>query len=73
VWLTQHGYAVASFDYRLSGEAKFPAQIHDCKGAIRFLRAHASDYGYKPDCMAASGASAGGHLAALVATSRDVT
>jgi acetyl esterase/lipase len=64
VWLTQHGYAVASVDYRLSGEAKFPAQIYDFKGAIRFLRAHAREYGYEPDCMAASGTSAGGHLAA---------
>ena len=45
-WLTGHGYAVASINYRLTDQAIFPAQIHDCKGALRWLRAHAEKYGY---------------------------
>jgi acetyl esterase/lipase len=64
--LTDHGFAVASIDYRLSPEAKFPAQVHDIKAAIRFLRAHAAEYGLDGERVAIAGASAGGHLAALV-------
>ena len=45
-WLTQEGFAVASVSYRFSDVAKFPAQIHDVKAAVRWLRAHAPDYGY---------------------------
>ena len=45
-WLAEHGYAVASIDYRLSDQALFPAQIHDCKGALRWLRAHAAEYDF---------------------------
>ncbi|WP_221029063.1 alpha/beta hydrolase fold domain-containing protein [Actomonas aquatica] len=67
------GYAVASLNYRLSQHATFPAQIEDCKAAIRWLRAHAADYGIDPDHVAVGGSSAGGHLAALVGTSGDVT
>ncbi|MDZ4289960.1 MAG: alpha/beta hydrolase [Prosthecobacter sp.] len=59
------GYAVASVDYRLSPIAPFPAQIHDIKAAVRFLRARAGDYGFDPTRMAIAGSSAGGHLAAL--------
>ena len=44
-WLVEHGFAVASIGYRLSDQAIFPAQIHDCKGAIRWLRAHAEQGG----------------------------
>ncbi|QDU39339.1 Carboxylesterase NlhH [Maioricimonas rarisocia] len=65
-WLVEKGYAVASIDYRLSPVARFPAQIHDCKAAIRFLRAQQSEYGYNADRIAVAGSSAGGHLAALV-------
>jgi acetyl esterase/lipase len=61
-----NGFALASLDFRQSGEAPFPAMIHDIKGAIRFLRAHAGDYGYNPDRIAITGESSGGHLAALV-------
>ncbi|MEW4487888.1 alpha/beta hydrolase [Thalassoglobus sp. JC818] len=64
--LIDKGYAIASVDYRLSPVARFPAQIHDIKAAIRFLRAHASKYGYDPQSIAIAGASAGGHLVALV-------
>jgi acetyl esterase/lipase len=66
------GYAVASISYRLSQDAKFPAQIHDCKAAIRWLRAHAKAYNLDPDHIAAWGVSAGGHLSALLATTGDV-
>lgn len=63
------GYAVASIDYRLSGEAAWPAQMHDCKAAVRWLRAHAADYGLDPDRFGASGSSAGGHLATFLGVS----
>ena len=56
------GYAVASINYRLSGEAMYPAQIHDAKAAVRFLRANAAKYKLNPDKFGAWGASAGGNL-----------
>lgn len=59
-------YVGASVGYRLSGEAVWPAQIHDCKAAIRFLRSHAKDYGADPDRIGVFGASAGGHLVTLL-------
>ncbi|MGZ0170278.1 MAG: alpha/beta hydrolase fold domain-containing protein [Planctomycetales bacterium] len=71
-WLADHGYAVASISYRLTDKAIFPAQIHDCKAAIRWLRANAGKHGYSTKKIAVSGSSAGGHLAALVGTSGDV-
>lgn len=70
--LVAQGYAAVSINYRLSGEAKFPAQIQDCKAAIRFLRANATKYKINPDKIASWGASAGGNLAALLGTSGDV-
>lgn len=72
LWLTQHGYAVAAFNYRLSQEAKFPAQIQDAKAAVRWLRRHAGEYGLDGQRMAAWGASAGAHLAALLGVSAGV-
>lgn len=71
-WLQQKGYAVASISYRLTDVAIFPAQLHDCKAAIRWLRAHAKQYGYNPNQVAVAGSSAGGYLAAFVGTSGDV-
>lgn len=70
--LVCRGYAVASISYRLSTTAPFPAQIHDVKAAIRFLRANAASYGLDPQRFATFGSSAGGHLAALAATSSGV-
>ena len=64
-WLVLRGYVVASVDYRLSPVAKFPAQIHDCKAAIRFLRGQ-QQYDYNAERIVVAGASAGGHLAALI-------
>ncbi len=66
------GYALASINYRLSGEAKFPAQIQDVKAAVRWLRAHAAGYQLDPQRFGAWGASAGGHLVTLLGTSGDV-
>lgn len=67
-----NGFAMASIDYRLSQEAIFPAQIEDCKAAIRWLRANAARYNFDPDRVGAWGESAGGHLAALLGTAGDV-
>lgn len=64
--LAQANIAVASVDYRLSGEAKWPAQLHDAKAAVRWLRARADEVGIDPTRIAAWGESAGGHLAALL-------
>jgi acetyl esterase/lipase len=66
--LLDAGYAVASINYRLSGDAKYPAQIYDTKAAVRFLRAKAAEYNINPDKFGAWGASAGGNLVALLGT-----
>lgn len=68
----ERGYAVAQVGYRLSPEARFPAQIHDCKGAVRWLRAHAKEHNLDPQRFVAWGSSAGGHLVALLGTSGGV-
>jgi acetyl esterase/lipase len=65
------GFAVASVDYRLTGEAIFPAQLHDVKAAVRWLRANAAALGVDGERILAWGASAGGHLAALLALTAD--
>jgi acetyl esterase/lipase len=64
--LVARGFALASVDYRLTPVAPFPANVHDLKAAIRYLRAQASIRGYDPRRFAIAGSSAGGHLAALV-------
>lgn len=66
------GYAVISINYRMSGEAKAPQLIHDVKAAVRWVRAHASEYKLNGNKIAAWGPSAGGHLSALVGTSAEV-
>ncbi len=65
-------YAGASIGYRLSGEAQWPAQIHDCKAAIRWLKANAKKYHLDPDRIAVWGTSAGGHLVAMLGVSQNV-
>lgn len=65
----ENGFATASIEYRLSTEARFPAQAHDIKAAIRFLRAEQAAYGFRADRIAIAGSSAGGHLAALIGLS----
>lgn len=69
--LVEDGYAIASVDYHLSTQAKFPAQIHDLKAAIRFLRAHGAEWHLPTKKIAIAGDSAGAHLAALVGVSND--
>ncbi len=70
--LATRGYAVASISYRLArGDATFPAPLHDCKAAIRWLRGNAWRFGCDPDRIGVWGASAGGHLAALLGTTAD--
>ena len=65
-------YVGASVEYRLSGVARWPAQIHDCKAAIRWLRANAAKYHIDPKRIAVWGGSAGGHLVSMLGTSGDV-
>lgn len=61
-------YITCTIGYRLSGEARWPAQIYDCKAALRWMRAHATEYGGDPDKIAIIGPSAGGHLVSLMGT-----
>ncbi|WP_017627290.1 alpha/beta hydrolase [Nocardiopsis chromatogenes] len=63
--LIARGIAMASIEYRLSGQATFPAQLHDVRSAIRFLRSRADRFGLDPEAIGLWGSSAGGHLAAL--------
>ncbi|MGI9469860.1 MAG: alpha/beta fold hydrolase [Rubripirellula sp.] len=71
--LLEHGLAIASVDYRLSGDAAFPAQAHDINQAINYLHHHADELGLDTERFAIAGSSAGGHLAALVGVSHGVT
>ena len=74
-WLVTHPdgrFAVASIDYRLTDTAIFPAQIHDVKGALRWLRAHAAEYGYDAAKVGVAGTSAGGHLALLLGVTAEI-
>ncbi len=70
--LSEDGYAVASINYRLEDLSIHPKQIHDCKGAVRWLRAKAEEYGYDASRIAVGGGSAGGHLALLLGLSGGV-
>jgi acetyl esterase/lipase len=65
VFLSERGWTVASINYRLSGEATFPAAIEDCKCAIRYVRANAAKYEINPDKIGLVGSSAGAHLSLL--------
>jgi acetyl esterase/lipase len=71
--LVEDDYFVSAIEYRLSPEALFPAQIEDCKCAIRYLRANAARYGIDAERIGVWGASAGGHLVALLGTSGGAT
>ena len=63
--LALRGYVVAQVAYRLSTDAKYPAALHDCKAALRFMRAHAKEYQIDPTRIGCTGGSAGGHLSGL--------
>ena len=70
--LAATGFVAVSIEYRLSTEARFPAQVHDVKAAIRWVRANADRFGIDPDRIGLWGHSAGGHLAALAALTPDL-
>ncbi len=70
--ITEHGYALASISYRFTDTSIFPAQVHDCKAAVRWLRANAEKFGYNADWIAVAGSSAGGHLALMLGVSDGV-
>ena len=70
--LAHHGFFTVTIDYRLMPHAHFPAQIHDVKAAIRWLRANAPSYAIDPDRIGIWGFSAGGHLAALAGLTADL-
>ena len=72
IGMLERGYAVASVEYRLSGEAIFPAAVEDCKAAVSFLRLNAKKFGLDPDRFGAWGSSAGGHLVAMLGVTSDV-
>jgi len=67
-YMATKGYVGACIEYRLSGEAKYPAALYDSKAAVRWLRSNAAKYHVDPDRIAAAGGSAGGHLVALLGT-----
>ena len=69
--LVHEGYAIASIDYRMSGDAPFPAQIQDCNSALNFLLENAGRYGLDKNRVFIGGASAGGHLALMLGLARD--
>ena len=68
----ERGYAVVAVNYRLSDEARFPAQIHDVKAAVRWIRAEAARYSFDPRRIAAWGGSAGGYLATMLGVTSGV-
>ncbi|WP_346854840.1 alpha/beta hydrolase [uncultured Draconibacterium sp.] len=70
--LRSRGYAVVPINYRLSGEAKFPAQIYDVKASIRWIKANAENYKIDSERIGVWGQSAGGHLAALAGVSENI-
>lgn len=67
-----HGYALASIGYRVSGEAQFPEPVKDCKAAIRHLRSIALEYGIDPSRFSVAGNSAGAYMALMIATSPNI-
>ncbi|MFE1625201.1 alpha/beta hydrolase fold domain-containing protein [Brevibacillus reuszeri] len=68
----KHGFVCVNINHRLSGEASFPAQIHDVKAAVRWVRAHAREYSIDPSKIGVWGHSSGGHLASLLGTSASI-
>ena len=69
LWQLERGYALASIEYRLTGQGIFPDHIVDCKNALIYLKENAGKYGYDASRIVVAGDSAGGHLAALMGTS----
>ncbi|MBL7990077.1 MAG: alpha/beta hydrolase fold domain-containing protein [Candidatus Kapabacteria bacterium] len=71
-YLTAAGFALVSINYRLSGDTVFPAPLHDCKAAIRWLKANAGRYNLNSNAIGVFGQSAGAHLASLVGVTANV-
>jgi acetyl esterase/lipase len=69
--LAKHGYTAVAIDYRLAPQYKFPAQIHDCQAAVRWMRSQAKELKIDPTRIGGFGYSAGGHLVALLGTLSD--
>ena len=69
--LAEHGYTAVAIDYRLAPKHKFPAQIDDCRAAVRWMRSRAKELRLDPQRIAAVGYSAGGHLVSLLGTNQD--
>jgi len=72
-YLASKGFVGATIEYRLSGEAKYPAAVYDCKAAVRWMRANVKKYKINPQQIAAAGGPAGGHLAALLGTTNNIS
>ena len=72
ILLGRLGYLCVACEYRLTGEAPWPAQIHDVKAALRWMRANAGDLGIDPAKISVSGNSAGGHLSLMLAGTQDM-
>lgn len=72
IFLGRNGYTSVACEYRLSGEAKWPAQLEDVKLALRWMRANSAQLGIDPDTIAVSGNSAGGHLSLMLAATEDI-
>lgn len=72
MYFAQRGYVAASIEYRLSNSAHFPSQVEDAKKAVRYLRAHADEYGIDPEKIVIGGESAGGSLASMVGVTNDM-
>ncbi len=70
-YLASQGFVCVTIEYRLSKEAPYPAAVYDCKASVRWMRANAGHYRLNPDQIAAAGGSAGGHLAAMLGTTKD--
>lgn len=70
--VARHGYVAVTVEYRLAGKAPFPAQLQDSKCAVRFLRAHAAQFGVDPQRIGVWGCSAGGHLASMIGLTENV-
>ena len=70
--MAERGFATATVSYRLSPEARYPAAIHDVKSALRWVRAHAGEYGIDPARIAVAGGSAGGQIASLVGVTNGI-
>lgn len=68
----EKGYAVVSVDYRKATEAVFPAALADVKAAVRFVKAHAMDYGWNPEKITVWGESAGAYLSLMTALTPDI-